>query len=118
MINFQIFDLMFTIVPIMIFVIFSLTIALMVSPKSRGKMMSKNIKATRYAYDEAKDDLKTINDIKAETESDAITTKARAFKKGFKDEVYCKHCGYIIDSDSTFCKKCGKKQQFIVFLYI
>ena len=23
---------------------------------------------------------------------------------------YCKHCGTSIDSDSTFCKKCGKEQ--------
>lgn len=23
--------------------------------------------------------------------------------------MYCKHCGELIDNDSTFCKKCGKR---------
>lgn len=27
-----------------------------------------------------------------------------------EDEIYCKHCGSKIDSDSTFCNKCGKEQ--------
>ena len=72
--------------------------------------MSRNIKAVKYAMDESSDDLKTINYISANAESDAITIKTKAFKKGFKDEIYCKRCGYLIDSDSTFCKKCGKKQ--------
>lgn len=110
MFNFKLFDFMFTFVPIMILLIFAVTIISIVSPKFRGKLMSRNIKAMRYAVDESEEDLKTINDKTANAEADAITTKARALKKGFKDEVYCKHCGYLIDSDSTFCKKCGKKQ--------
>lgn len=110
MFNFELFDFMFTFVPIMILVIFVITIITIISPKFRGKLMSRNIKAMRYAIDEAENDLKMINDKTANAESDAITTKTRAFKKGFNDEVYCKHCGYLIDSDSTFCKKCGKKQ--------
>ena len=110
MFNFELFDFMFTFVPIMILVIFVITIISIISPKFRGKILSRNIKAMKYAIDESSEDLKTINDIKADSEKDAITIKARAFKNGFKDEVYCKHCGYLIDSDSTFCKKCGKKQ--------
>ena len=108
--NFELFNFMSIFIPIMTLIIFAVAIITIIRPKFRGKMMSRNIKAMRYAVDEAEEDLKTINDIKANAESDAITTKARAFKKGFKDEVYCKHCGYLIDSDSTFCKKCGKKQ--------
>ena len=27
-----------------------------------------------------------------------------------ESDVYCKHCGASIDSDSTFCKACGRKQ--------
>lgn len=110
MFNLELFNIMFTIVPILILVIFIFTIATIISPKLRGKMMSRNIKAVKYAIDEASDDLKVINDITANAESEAITTKVKAFKKGFKNEVYCKHCGYLIDNDSTFCKKCGKKQ--------
>lgn len=110
MFNFELFNIMFTIIPIFILIIFIITIAIIISPKLRGKMMSRNIKAVKYAMDESSDDLKTINDIAANAESNAITTKTKAFKKGFKDEIYCKHCGYLIDSDSTFCKKCGKKQ--------
>lgn len=110
MINFQIFDFIFTLFPIIFLIFFILTIALMINPKLRGKLISKNIKATRYAYDDSKEDLKLINDIEAEVKKDALTSNAQALKKGFKDEIYCKHCGYLIDSDSTFCKKCGKKQ--------
>ena len=110
MFNFDLFNFIFTIIPIMILVIFIITITSIISPKFRGKMLSRNIKAMKYAIDESSEDLKTINDIKADSEKDAITIKARALKNGFKDEVYCKYCGYLIDSDSIFCKKCGKKQ--------
>lgn len=38
-------------------------------------------------------------------------TIAKEIKKGLKDyTIYCKHCGAIVDSDSTFCKDCGKEQ--------
>lgn len=41
-----------------------------------------------------------------------ISPKARAIKEGLTEDetIYCKHCGASIDSDSTFCKKCGKEQ--------
>jgi len=110
MFNFDLFNLIFTIVPIFILIVFVFTIVSIFSPKFRGKILSRNIKAMKYAMDESSDDLKTINDIKANSEKDAITIKTKAFKKGFKDEVYCKYCGYLIDSDSIYCKKCGKKQ--------
>lgn len=110
MFNFELFNFMATIIPIMVLIIFTLTVLSIINPKLRGKILSRNIKAVRYAIDEAENDLKTINNKSANAESEAITIKAKAFKKGFENEIYCKHCGYLIDSDSIFCKKCGEKQ--------
>ena len=67
-------------------------------------------KTTKYIQQENKEDLKDIVDTSADISSDAITKTTRAIKKGFKDTMFCKHCGAEIDEDSTFCKKCGKKQ--------
>ena len=43
---------------------------------------------------------------------EGIKIKAGAVKEGFTggDTMYCKHCGTSIDSDSRFCKSCGKAQ--------
>ena len=30
--------------------------------------------------------------------------------KGTDEQIYCKHCGKLIDKDSKFCNKCGKEQ--------
>ena len=37
---------------------------------------------------------------------------AKGIREGLAEEqtVYCKHCGALIDSDSRFCKSCGKEQ--------
>ena len=43
-----IFDLMLIIVPIFIGAIFVITIVSIISPKFRGKLMSRQIKATKY----------------------------------------------------------------------
>ena len=59
--------------------------------------------------DEHKDDIKSISDNVAEATKGATKTTARAIKEGLKDFVYCKHCGAEIDTDSKFCKACGKK---------
>lgn len=131
------FTIMFTIVPILVIVIFILVFILMFSPKLRGKFMSRNIKATKYMFDESKDDLTdigaTMGDIAVKTRKkvldkneknlkdmatrqaniskDAIEITARAIKEGFvTDTVYCKYCGKSIDADSKFCKHCGKEQ--------
>lgn len=128
-----IFDAMFVIVPIIIACAFVFMIALIFSPKLKGKMMSRQMKAAKYMLDESKEDLKKIGDISIETRKsildnnedalrEMVTKQAdiakkgieittRAIKDGFsKNVVYCKHCGAAIDEDSKFCKKCGKEQ--------
>lgn len=131
------FELMFTIVPIMVICTFVFTFAMMLSPKLRGKVMSKQLKATKYMMDESKNDLtdiatiagnvainsrKNILDENEETLRDmntrgtninkeGIEITARAIKDGLtQDSIYCKHCGRSIDEDSKFCKLCGKEQ--------
>lgn len=105
------FDAIFIIVPIFIGLVFVFMVAMLVSPKFRGKLMSHQVKATKYMMDESKEDFKSISDNMAYATKDGIKTTARAIKEGFsKDSIYCKHCGSEIDSDSKFCKKCGKEQ--------
>lgn len=82
------------------------------SPKARGKLMSKQVQATKYMMENQKENLKDISDDLADATKDGVKTTARAIKEGLTedDTIYCKHCGATIDSDSTFCKKCGKEQ--------
>ena len=110
-------SVLFIIVPIFIAVVFIFMIAMMVSPKLRGKMMSRQIKAQKYMMDESREDLKSITDGMAYASKDGVKTIAGAIKEGFnseggfkKDSKFCKMCGYPIDADSNFCKKCGKEQ--------
>lgn len=132
------FDALFIIVPIFIISVFVFMIAMAISPKLRGKLMSRQIKATKYMFDEAKDDLQdigtTLGNVSVNTykniidnnednlketlskqaniSKDAIETTVRAIKDGItkEDSMYCKYCGKDIDKDSEFCKHCGKKQ--------
>lgn len=105
------FNILFTIVPIMIMLIFIFTFALIFSPKLRGKIMSNQIKATKYMVDESKNDIKDITTNMANATKESVTITTRAIKKGLtQDTMYCKHCGSEIDIDSKFCKKCGKEQ--------
>lgn len=105
-------DVMFIIVSIFIAVVFILVIISIISPKFRGKLMSKQIKATKYMIDDSKEDIKDISDSMSNATKDGIETTMRAIKKGFTedDKIYCKFCGSKIDSDSKFCKSCGKEQ--------
>ena len=130
-------EILFYIVPILIGIIFVLMIALMISPKLRGKLMSSQIKATKHMMDYSKEDLKDILSTSAdiginaekeildnneETMEDNVTRKANINKKGIeittnaikegltRSKIYCKHCGKLIDEDSKFCKLCGKEQ--------
>lgn len=104
--------IMFSIIPILVIAVFGFVIALMFSPKLRGKMMSTQVKATKYMMDESKEDLKSVTDGMAYATKDGIKTTTRAIKEGLMEDnnIYCKHCGSEIDSDSKFCKKCGKEQ--------
>ena len=130
----SIFNIMFIVVPILVFAGFIFTFAFILSPKLRGKMMSKQIDAANHMMKSSKNSLSdlagTALDIKksiltenedmlkemytkdAEIEKEGIRIKTSAFKEGISGTktVYCKHCGAIIDSDSTFCKSCGKRQ--------
>ena len=130
-------DILFYIVPILIGITFVLMIALMISPKLRGKLMSRQIKATKHMMNYSKEDLKDILSTSAdiginaekeildnneETMEDNVTRKANINKKGIeittnaikegltRSKIYCKHCGKLIDDDSKFCKSCGKEQ--------
>ena len=130
-------EILFYIVPILIGITFIMTIALMVSPKLRGKLMSRQIKATKHMMDYSKEDLKDllstsadiginaekeILDNNEETMMENATRKANINKKGIEitanaikeglngSKIYCKHCGKLIDDDSKFCKSCGKEQ--------
>lgn len=127
-----IFNIMFIIVPIFIGAIFIVTIISIVSPKFRGKMMGRSVKATKYMLDDAKDDLAEIGSIAMNTKKKIITenedvlkdiakseadiskekieSAARAIKDGLSQKtIYCKYCGALIDEDSSFCKHCGKQ---------
>ncbi len=79
----------------------------------RLKDLSKTaINVKKSILEENSDVLKEVAEMEAEIEKGAIRTKAQAVKEGFAagGTMYCKHCGANIDSDSKFCKKCGKAQ--------
>lgn len=132
------FNIMFIIVSIFILIVFIFVILSIISPKFRGKIMSRQVKATKHMINYSKDDLEDIgtnlgnvavnmkknildeNEEKlrevmnqeADIKKDYVKTMASAVHDGFTndDTMYCKHCGSMIDSDSSFCKNCGKKQ--------
>lgn len=106
------FDLLFLIVPFLIICTFIYVFVMIISPKARGKIMSRQIKATKYMVDESKDDIESISTNMANATKKGIMTTASAMASGFKnnENMYCKHCGSQIDTDSKYCKHCGKKQ--------
>ena len=69
-----------------------------------------SIKVTRYLQEDAEDDLRHIANKTADIASGAVKKTTKAIKNALKDTMYCKHCGAEIDTDSTFCKMCGKQQ--------
>lgn len=133
------FNLMFVLVPIIAIGMFVLVACVMFVPgvrskffghqlKMQKKMLEDNkevmtdigkitgeigVKTAKGVIDENEDDIRHVVSKSADMSKDAITTATRAIKKGFTEEesdVYCKHCGASIDSDSAFCKACGRKQ--------
>lgn len=130
--DFSVFKILFYAVPIFVVCVFIFTLIMFLSPKLRGKIMARQIKATRHMIDYSKDDieelanqginikneilnknedkLKEMSTKEANISKDNIKIKVRAIKDGLtKDEIYCKYCGNSIDEDSKFCKYCGKK---------
>ena len=92
-----------------------MVILMIFSPKFRGKLMSNQIKATKYMMDESKEDIKSVTDDMAYATKDGVKTFASAVSSGVKEglteeKIFCKYCGSQIDTDSIFCKKCGKEQ--------
>lgn len=104
--------ILFIIVPIFIAIVFIFIILQMVSPKFRGKLLSREVKSVKYMIDESKDDIASISNDMADATKGGIETVTRAIKKGITDDegIFCKYCGFKIDSDSKFCKNCGKEQ--------
>ena len=108
--NNSLFSIMFIIVSIFIGIVFVFVIAMFISPKLRGKMMSREIKAQKYMMDESKEDIRSISNDMAYATKDGIRTTASAIKDGFtQSSMFCKYCGNEIDGDSKFCKTCGKE---------
>lgn len=132
-----ILEILFYLIAILVVLIFVFTIALMISPKLRGKWMSNQIEATKHMMEYSKEDLKNILstsksiEVNAEKEmldnneeimKDNITKKANINKEGIEitakaikeglsnNKVYCKYCRKLIDSDSKYCKACGREQ--------
>lgn len=110
------FDILVIIPFILSGLIFVFVFTMLISPKFRGKIMSRQVKAMKYMVEESKEDFESIstNTANASKEGIKIVNKAKAegLKAGFTDRatIYCKHCGAIIDADSKFCKLCGKEQ--------
>ena len=63
-------DILFYIVPIFIGGMFIFILAMFFSPKLRGKMMSKQIKATKHMLDYTKEDLQDLMTTTASMEID------------------------------------------------
>ncbi len=104
------FEIMMVIFPFLFIGILAFNILNIVSPRFRGKMMSREVRAKKYMMEESQDDIEEIATRSAEAGSDAIKTVAKAVKEGLtEDTIYCKYCGGEIDSDSVFCKHCGEK---------
>ena len=107
----SIFYIIFAIMGVLFVAVFSFAIIFIVSPKARGKMASKQVKATKYMIDESKEDIKSISKDMAEANAEGVEITAHAIKKGLTgdESIFCKFCGAKIDKDSKFCNKCGKE---------
>ena len=79
------------------------------------KLNKKSIELQNEILEENQEALTKLASKKAEINANAVTTTAKAVKKGFagdenvSEKIFCKHCGEKIDSDSVFCKHCGNK---------
>ncbi len=75
-------------------------------------------------YQEHGDTFREVAQMEAEIETEKVRAKAQAIKDVFADEnvskasfsnetktnrIVCQNCGSLIDSDSMYCKICGKR---------
>ncbi len=131
------FNTIFVIVFALVVITMIVTIFSIFSSKLRGKLLNKQVKAIKYMTDYSKDDIQAINenmssiainskknilnkygeDLKdistkeAKIKEEGIKIKTKSIKEGLtSNKKYCKHCGVLIDEDSQYCSKCGKKQ--------
>lgn len=77
-----------------------------------AKMAEHSIKATKNIIDNNEQKLKDMATKSAEINRNAVFETAKAIKEGLTSDdnfIKCKYCGSLIDKDSNFCKKCGKK---------
>ena len=110
--------------------------AMFFSPKLKGKIMSREISAFKHMMNYSKNDVKNIkenmgnisidsehdilmqnknkikeiNNIYYETKKDSIKNTIKDIKGELKNGCYCKFCEKKIDTDSKYCKNCGKRQ--------
>ena len=126
-------NLMFIMVPIIMFIIFFITIVMFIVvlvPKYRSKLFGLQINRTRQMLGDNKDLLKNMSEdlikfksdfleeneellkqIKvkeAEIDNEELKIKAKTIKDTFSDTMSCKYCGASIASDSKYCNICGK----------
>lgn len=120
-------DILFYIVPIFIGGMFIFVLAMFFSPKLRGKMMSKQIKATKHMLDYTKEDLqdlmtttagigidteKNILDKHEDTLKDNATRKANISKEGIEITTKAIKDGLTStdkEENAKYCIECGKK---------
>ena len=73
------------------------------------EISSRMTKTAKYIQKQNQEDLTEIANTSADIQSEALSKKVKAVKKGLKDTLYCKYCGAEIDIDSKFCSSCGEK---------
>ena len=93
-------------------ILFVFSISRMNMEKELTKMGNAAARAQNNIVKNNEEILKETADINANIHKDAVKTIVHSVKEGLTDKeiIYCKHCGAEIDTDSTFCKKCGKQQ--------
>ena len=102
---------LFIIAPVIIIFTMVFMIVSIASPKMRGKMMARQIKAAKYMLDEVEDDLRDISTRTAQASKNGLNIASGAIKDGFSSKPkFCKYCSEPNDEDAIYCKRCGKKQ--------
>ena len=77
----SLFDIMFIVVPILVFAGFIFTFLLVLSPKLRGKFMSKQLKATSVMMKESKNSLSDLAGVALDIKKNILTEKKCILKK-------------------------------------